>query len=115
MRRNHKNIRTEFKYLWKDFERRQIGKSGIENWLREKGFLADAKWLNLILKNTKVSPRIIARLGKAAKKQGKLVKLVDIYWVARYKDGCSLATEVLKRYKKATDYNLIEFVEQNFK
>jgi hypothetical protein len=110
-RRNHKNIRTEFKLIWKDFQRGTITKEEITDLLKHNGFLGDVNWLNLILRLTKVKPRILARLGRAARKRGKLVRLIDIYWVARLKEGdYPPARYVARTYKKATDYHLIEFV-----
>jgi hypothetical protein len=110
-RNNHNNIRREFKNMLKNFQRGQKDDGNyIRNWLKDRGILGDINWIDLILKHTKVKPRILSRLGRAAKKRGKLVKLVDIYWVARLKEGdYPPARYVVRTYKKATDYHLIEF------
>jgi hypothetical protein len=112
----HKNIRREFKYLNKDFDRKKITKEEVSNWLKQRGILGNISWIDIVLKNTKVKPRIISRLARAAKKKGKLVDLGDIYWLSRYKEGDYPMAEYGMRIRKLpSEYHLIEFVkiEQN--
>jgi hypothetical protein len=104
MRRNHKNIRTEFKHLRKNYQR-GMTQTEIHNKLLDKGLYGDTYWIEKILR-TNLSTRLISRLGRAAKKQNKLLRLADLWWVYRMK----AKTFQLIAFTPS-DYHLIEFVK----
>jgi len=110
-RNNHNNIRREFKQMLKNFERGQKDDGEyISNWLQFRGIFGDVNWMTLILLHTNVSSRIISRLGKAAKKQGKLISLRDLYWTWMLKSG-KVSPYLVRHLKIQSSYHLIEFVD----
>jgi hypothetical protein len=106
MRRNHKNIRTEFKYLLKDMQRGKINWAEITEKLKSYGFCQDFIGIDQILR-TKIPARVLSRIGRAAKRAGGYVRLSDFYYTWGKKNG-----KTFFRYgSAASDYHLIEFVK----
>lgn len=104
MRRNHKNIRTEFKYLLKDMQRGKINWAEITEKLKSYGFHQDFIGIDQILR-TKIPARVLSRIGRAAKKAGGYVRLSDFYFTWWKKNG-----KIGYRYDSAAnDYHLIQF------
>jgi len=84
--RNQPNIRTKFKNLLKNLSRGEITENDVQNELRHYGILGTSASIRVILK-TKISARIIYRIGKAAKKKEMFVPLTAFQFPIFFKDG----------------------------
>jgi hypothetical protein len=73
-----KNIRTEFKYLVKDLQRGKITYVEIGEKLMKYGLYQDFYGVFELLE-TDIKPRVLIRLGRAAKKRGAYVRVSDLY------------------------------------
>jgi hypothetical protein len=78
------NVRRKFKHLLKNLQRKAITDKQLELTLQSLGFWGDYHDLNLVL-STKVKPRVLTRIGKAALKKGGFLPLLDVYLSDRYK------------------------------
>lgn len=76
-RKTTKNIRTEFKYLAKDLQRGKITYAEIGEKLMKYGLYQDFYGIFELLK-TDIKPRVLTRLGRAAKKRGAYIRISDL-------------------------------------
>jgi hypothetical protein len=106
MRKNHPNFRRDVKNLWKKYQR-DNNYGYAQEWFEERGIICYNNWIPDILK-TNISSKIFTRLGKAALKRGKLVDIIDILKVWRFKNNKSYV-RYYKREGELLEYHKIHF------
>lgn len=116
-RQNSPNFRSYVKYLIKNLQRGEIVPEEVHQWLLGRGIWVNkidfnSKWpweclevLNSVLRDN-TSGRIWSRLGNAAKKQGKFIRLHDIISVSVWKN----VPAQLMNKAKYQNYHTIPFL-----
>ncbi len=112
MRKNHPNFRRDVKNLWKNYQKGEISAAGIQDWFEERGLIGNGYSIKNILQS-KVPSKIFSRLGRAALKKGKMVKIYDILQVEFLKEREPIRNHRVKlygeSYKKYFQFHTLPF------